>query len=46
MQSFVDMKRGYILTLALPSLGGSWATGLASGSSIGDESGISTTLLS
>ena len=40
----VNMKRDDIPTLAFPSFGGSWAAGLCSVSSIGDESGISTRL--
>lgn len=40
--SLVNMERDFGLTLGFPSFGGSWATGLCSGSSIGDESGMST----
>ena len=40
----VNMKTDVILTLAFPSFGGSWAAGLCSGSSTGDESGMSIRL--
>ena len=40
----VNMKTDGILTLAFPSFGGSWDAGLCSGSSIGDESGMSIRL--